>query len=83
MLEGVINSEECLFSFLNMPIPLFLKEKIVLKPKEQRLIKIETPLYRQDFRFSYSKDIRQTETKYNNVKSKIYMKFSDARYNEQ
>ena len=41
-LEGVINSQEC-FSFLNRLIPIFLKEEIVLKPKEQKLIKIEAP----------------------------------------
>ena len=40
-LEGVINSWECWFSFLNRSIPIFLKEEIVLKLKEQKLIKIE------------------------------------------
>ena len=34
-LEGVTNSWECYFSFLNRSIPLFPKEKIILKPKEQ------------------------------------------------
>ena len=33
-LEGVINSQECCFSFLNRSIPMFLKEETVLKPKE-------------------------------------------------
>ena len=42
-LEGVINSQECCFSFLNRCLPLFPKEKIVLKPKEQILTKIEAP----------------------------------------
>ena len=41
--EGVINSCECCFSFLNRSIPLFLKEKIILKLKEQKLVKIEAP----------------------------------------
>ena len=40
-LEGVINSHECCFSFLNRSIPLFQREEIMLKPKEQKLIKIE------------------------------------------
>ena len=40
-LEGVINSPECCFSFLNRSIPLFPKEGIILKQKEQKLIKIE------------------------------------------
>ena len=40
-LEGVINSQECCFSFLNRSI--FPKEETVLKPKEQKVIKIEAP----------------------------------------
>ena len=42
-LEGVINSWDCCFNFLNISIPIFPKECIVLKPKEQRLIKVEAP----------------------------------------
>ena len=42
-LEGVINSQECCFSFLNRSIPLFPKGEIILKTKEQMLIKIEVP----------------------------------------
>ena len=42
-LEGVINSQECSFSFLNRSVPIFPKGKIVLKLKEQKLIKIEAP----------------------------------------
>ena len=38
-LEGIINSQESYFSFLNRLIPFFPKEKIVLKPKEWKLIK--------------------------------------------
>ena len=37
-LEGIINSQECCFSFLNKSVPIFPKEKIILKPKEQKLI---------------------------------------------
>ena len=43
MLEGVINSQECCFSFLNRLIPLFQKEKIILKPKVQKFLKVEAP----------------------------------------
>ena len=42
-LEGVIHLWECCFSVLNRSIPIFLKEEMVLKPKEQKLIKIEAP----------------------------------------
>ena len=42
-IEGIINSQESCFSFLNRSIPFFPKEQITLKPKEQRFIKIEAP----------------------------------------
>ena len=42
-LEGVINSQDCCFNFLNRSIPIFPKECIVLKPKGQKLIKVEGP----------------------------------------
>ena len=34
-LEGIINSQESCFIFLNRSIPFFSKEQIILKPKEQ------------------------------------------------
>ena len=40
-LEGVINSWDCCFNFLNRSIPIFPKECIVIKPKGQRLIKVQ------------------------------------------
>ena len=42
-LEGVINSRDCCFNFLNRSLPIFPKECIVLKPKGQRLINVEAP----------------------------------------
>ena len=42
-LEGIINLRESHFSFLNRSIPFFSKEQVILKPREQRLIKIEVP----------------------------------------
>ena len=40
-LEGIINSQDCSFNFLNGSLPIFSKEHIVLKPKEQKQIKVE------------------------------------------
>ena len=41
-LEGSINTQkESCFSFQNRSIPFFPKEQIILKPKEQKLIKME------------------------------------------
>ena len=34
-LEGIINARDCCFKFLNRPLPIFPKEHIILKPKEQ------------------------------------------------
>ena len=42
-LEGVINSKDCCFNFLNRSLPIFPKECIVLKPKEQKFIKVRAP----------------------------------------
>ena len=42
-LEDVISSKDCCFNFLNRSIPSFQKERIVLKPKGQKLIKVEAP----------------------------------------
>ena len=33
-LEGIFNSQECCFNFLNRSLPIFLKEKVILKPGE-------------------------------------------------
>ena len=42
-LEGIINLSYCFFNFLNRCLPIFPKECIVLKSREQKLIKVEAP----------------------------------------
>ena len=42
-LEGIFNSWECCFSFLNRSLPIFLKEKVIMKPGEQKIVKIKAP----------------------------------------
>ena len=42
-LEGVIDSRDSYVNFLNRLIPFFPKEKISVKPKEQRIIILEAP----------------------------------------
>ena len=42
-LEGVINSWDCCFKFLNRSLPFFHKECVIIKPKEQVLIRVTTP----------------------------------------
>ena len=42
-LEGVIDSWNSCFIFLNRSIPFFPKEKVEVKPKEQKLVVLEAP----------------------------------------
>ena len=42
-LEGVINSRGCCFKFLNRSVPIFPEKEIILKPNEQKLIKVKAP----------------------------------------
>ena len=39
-LEGVINSRNCSFEFLNRSIPIYPEKEIILKPDEQKLVKV-------------------------------------------
>ena len=39
-LEGVINSRDCCFTFLNRSVPIFPEKDVILKPNEQTLIKV-------------------------------------------
>ena len=40
-MKEVINSWDCCFKCLNRSLPTFPTERVVLKPKEQKLIKVE------------------------------------------
>ena len=42
-LEGVIYSRDCCFKFLNRSVPIFLENYTILKPNEQKLIKVKAP----------------------------------------
>ena len=42
-LEGVINSRDCQFEFLNRSVPLYPEKEIILKPDEQKLVKVRAP----------------------------------------
>ena len=54
-LEGIINSCDCCFSF-------FPKEGIVLKPKEQKLTKVEAPFKDEISGLAIIKKLRQKHT---------------------
>ena len=42
-LEGVINSRDCRFEFLNRLVPIYPEKELILKPDEQKLVKVRTP----------------------------------------
>ena len=42
-LEGVINSRDCSFKFLNRSVPIFPENCTILKPSERKLIKVKAP----------------------------------------
>ena len=42
-LEGVINARDCCFKFLNRSVPIFPEKEIILKPNEQKLVKVKAP----------------------------------------
>ena len=42
-LEGVIKSRDCCFKLLNRSVLIYPEKEIVLKPNEQKLVKVKTP----------------------------------------
>ena len=42
-LEGAINSWNCCFNFLNISLPIFHEEYILLKPEKEKLIQVDAP----------------------------------------
>ena len=42
-LESVINSRDFLFEFLNRSVPIYPEKEIILKPDEQKLVKVRDP----------------------------------------
>ena len=41
--EGVINSRDCCFKFLNRSVSIYPEKDIILKPGEQKLMKVKAP----------------------------------------
>ena len=42
-LEGVINSRDCRFKFLNRSVPIYPEKELILKLDEQKLVKVRAP----------------------------------------
>ena len=45
-LEGVINTRDCCFKFLNRSLLIFPMDCVILKPKEQEVNKSNSSIYR-------------------------------------
>ena len=58
-LEGVINSRDCRFEFLNRSVPIYLEKEIILKPDEQKLVKVKAPFIDEISRLAIIKIIDQ------------------------
>ena len=43
-LEGVINSRDCRFEFLNKSVPIYPEKEIISKPDEQKLVKVRASI---------------------------------------
>ena len=70
-LEGVIDSQDSCVSFLNRSIPFFPKEKVSLKPKEQKLIVLEAPFVDEISGMAITKMLDVKEQKTLNMKLKF------------
>ena len=42
-LEGIINSRDSCFKFLNRSVPIYPENELLLKPNEQKLVKVKAP----------------------------------------
>ena len=40
-LEGVIDSRDCNFEFLNRSVPIYPEKEVILKPDEKKLVKVK------------------------------------------
>ena len=81
-LEGVINSQDCCFNFLNRSLPIFPKECVVLKPKEQKLIKVKAPFIGEISSLGNYQDIRWKHLQYYAVKINIHEQCSNIGYSQ-
>ena len=70
-LEGVIDSWDSCVNFLNRSIPFFLKEKVSLKPKEQKVLTIEAKFIEEIMGMAITKMLDAKEQKTLTMKLKF------------
>ena len=68
-LEGVIDSWDSCVSFLNRSIPFILRQKVSVKPKEQKLVVLEAPFCGRDIWNGYYNNVghQRTENPYHEI----------------
>ena len=69
-LEGVIDSQDSCVKFLNRSIPFFPKEKITVKPKEQKMLTLEAPFMEEISGMAITKmlDVKEQKTLTHEIK---------------
>ena len=70
-LEGVIDSQDSCVKFLNRSIPFFPKEKVIVKPKEQKVLTLEAPFIEEISGMAITKMLDAKEQKTLNMKLKF------------
>ena len=70
-LEDVIDSWDSCISFLNRSIPFFPREKVSLKPKEQKLVVLEAPFVEEISGMAITKMLDVNEQKIHTIKLKF------------
>ena len=78
-LESVINSRDCQFEFLNRSVPIYPEKEVILKPEEQKLVKVKAPFVDK---ISGLAIIKIIDGLYFVSKVKIYMQQGSLRYKE-
>ena len=80
---GVTNSQDCCFSFLNRSLPIFPKECVMLKPKEQKLIEVKAPFIDEISGLPIIKILDGWKyLQYHAVEVKNHVQHSNVRYSE-
>ena len=60
-LEGVINSRDCRFELLNRSVPIYPYNDLILKPDEQKLVKVRAPFVDEISGLAIIKNYRQED----------------------
>ena len=81
-LEGVINSRDCQFEFLNRSVQIYPEKEAILKPDEQKLVKVKAPFVDENLRTSNNQNYRWKYLYYFVSKVKIYVQQGSLRYKE-